>query len=298
MKTMIFIQETRPQFLTLSVVLTFLGSTLAWWHQPAFRLGYALLAGLGLILAHVAVNVFNDYFDYRSGIDLATRRTPFSGGSGLLPQGLLTPRQVLGLGIASLALVFPIGVFFILSSGIGLAPVLLAAVLFILLYSPVILKHPWPEWSAGMGLGALPILGLYFVQTGQYTAPAIIVAVPSALLVHNLLLLNEFPDIEADRIDQRRTLPIAIGPRGAARVYAAAAIAVYVWIAGFVAAGVLPVWTLLALLTLPLSVLAIRGAFKHQDPDTLMRGMAANVGTVLLTQILLGIGLVIDRLVS
>ncbi len=296
MKLKLFILETRPQFLVLSVILAFVGSALA-WNQGVFRLGYALLAGFGLVLAHIAVNVLNDVFDYRSGIDLATRRTPFSGGSGMLPQRLLTPRQALGLGIGSLALAAPIGVFFVYLRGLGLAPILVLAVLFIVLYSPVILKYPWPEWSAGVGLGALPVLGMVFVQTGSYDGPAIAAAVPPALLVHNLLLLNEFPDIEADRGAGRRTLPITLGPRGAARVFAGAAVAVYVWIAAAVAAGVFPAWTLLALGTIPLTFRAIRGAFQSGDPDALLRGMAANVGTVLLTQLLLGAGFILDRLV-
>ncbi len=55
------------------------------WYDGAFFLSWALLALLGLLLAHVSVNVLNDYFDYRSGVDLKTQRTPFSGGSGILP---------------------------------------------------------------------------------------------------------------------------------------------------------------------------------------------------------------------
>ena len=104
--------ETRPQFLTLSVVLAFLGSTVA-WYDGYFDLGHAILAGFGLILAHISVNTLNDYFDFKSGIDLATKRTPFSGGSGILPAGLLSPAQVLWLGLVSLILAVPIGIYFI-----------------------------------------------------------------------------------------------------------------------------------------------------------------------------------------
>ncbi|MFC1984813.1 hypothetical protein ACFLUW_00245, partial [Chloroflexota bacterium] len=79
MKLKIWFLETRPQFLLLSVVLAFLGTCIA-WYDGAFHLDYALLAFFGLLLAHISVNVLNDYFDYRSGIDLETKRTPFSGG--------------------------------------------------------------------------------------------------------------------------------------------------------------------------------------------------------------------------
>ncbi|MFC1913845.1 prenyltransferase [Chloroflexota bacterium] len=288
-KLKVWFLETRPQFLTLSIILAFLGTVVA-WYDGYFHLGHALLAGIGLVLAHVSVNTLNDYFDYRSGIDLATRRTPFSGGSGILPAILLSPNQVLGLGLGSLLLAVPIGIYFVLVSGWLLLPLLLVAAFFILLYSPFILKRPWPEWVAGAGLGALPILGLYFALAGAYTFPAVIAAIPPAFLVHNLLLLNEFPDAEADSQANRKTLAITIGKDRAAIFYTVVALAVYAWIIVWVAAQVMPVWTLLALLTLPFTIKAIKGARHHDDAAKLIPGMAANVMAVLLTQLLMGIG--------
>jgi len=286
--------ETRPQFLTLSIVLAFLGTTVA-WYDDFFNLWYALLAGIGLLFAHISVNTLNDYFDYRSGIDLATKRTPFSGGSGILPEKLLSPRQVLWLGLSSLILAVPVGIYFTVVSGWLLLPLLLVAAFFILLYCPFILKRPWPEWVAGAGLGALPILGMAFVQMGSYTWETVIAAIPSGFLVHNLLLLNEFPDAEADQLANRKTIVITIGKKKAAVFYSIVAIAVYVWIIAWVAAQVMPVWTLLALLTLPLTIRAIKGAIHHDDPSKLMPGMAANVMAMLGTQLLIGIGFILGR---
>ena len=285
--------ETRPQFLILSLILAFLGTAVAWYNHGSVNICYALLAGLGLVLTHASVNILNDYFDFRSGIDQSAKRTPFSGGSGILPANLLTPRHVLWLGIATFVLAVPIGIYFSIVSGWQLLPLLLVAAFFIVLYSPLILKHPWPEWAAGAGLGALPILGMYFVQTGAYTWEAVIACIPSAFLVHNLLLLNEFPDVEVDKIANRKTLPIAIGRKKATLVYIAVNIAVYAWIIGWVAARVMPVWALLALLSLPLCIKATNGAMHNEEPDKIIPGMAANVMNVLLTQLLLGIGYVI-----
>ena len=296
MKLKVWFVETRPQFLTLSIVLAFLGTAIA-WYEGYFHLGYALLAGTGLVLAHVSVNTLNDYFDYRSGIDLAARRTPFSGGSGILPARLLNPGQVLWLGLGSLMLAVPVGIYFILVSGWQLLPLLLVAAIFILVYSPFILKRPWPEWVAGAGLGALPVLGMCFAQVGAYTFPAVIASIPSAFLVHNLLLLNEFPDVEADRQANRRTLPITIGKDRAAIFYAIVALAVYAWIIGWVVARVMPIWTLLALLTLPLAIKAIDGARHHNDAHKLMPALATNVMVVLLTQLLIGIGYILSRII-
>jgi 1,4-dihydroxy-2-naphthoate octaprenyltransferase len=281
--------ETRPQFLTLSVVLAFLGATIA-RYDGHFVFWQAVLAGVGLVFTHASVNILNDYFDYRSGVDLATPRTPFSGGSGILPAKMLTAPQVLWLGIVFLVLAVPIGVYFIIERGWELLPLLLIAAFFIVLYSPFILKRPWPEWAAGAGLGTLPILGMYFSQTGAYTFHAVIAAIPSGFLVHNLLLLNEFPDAEADTIANRKTLPISIGKKRAAGIYSAVNIAVYVWIVAWVAAGVMPVWALLGLLSLPFAIRGISGAFHNAEPPKLAAGMQANVLCVLLTQIFMGVG--------
>ena len=294
MKLKIFFLETRPQFLLLSVVLAFLGASIA-WYEGAFHLGYAVLAFVGILLAHISVNTLNDYFDYRSGVDLETKRTPFSGGSGILPAGLLTPTQVLWFGLICLLLDIPIGVYFIIVRGWALLPLILIAAICILLYTPFILKLRWPEWAPGVGLGALPVLGAYFVQTSAYTIPAIVAAIPSGILVHNLLLLNEFPDVEADKKADRKTLPITMGRKKAGIVYSVLTVIVYFWIIGAVVAGQMPPFSLIALLTLPLAIKAIQGALKHQEMGKLIPAMANNVMVVLLTQLLLGIGYILAR---
>jgi 1,4-dihydroxy-2-naphthoate octaprenyltransferase len=294
MSLKVWFLETRPQFLTLSVALAFLGTTVA-WYDGSFNIWYALLAGFGLVLTHASVNIINDYFDYKSGIDLATKRTPFSGGSGILPSGLLKPGQALWLGLGALIITVPIGIFFVIVSGWQLLPLLVVEAFFIVLYSPFILKRPWPEWAAGAGLGFADDTGLYSSSTA-YTWTAIVASVPSFLLVHNLLLLNEFPDAEADVKANRKTLPLTIGKKNAAIFYSVAEVAVYAWIAVWAAIGVMPIWTLLALLTLPFAIRAIRGALHNDDPARFMPGMAANVMGMLATQLLLGIGFILGRL--
>jgi 1,4-dihydroxy-2-naphthoate octaprenyltransferase len=295
MKLKIWFLETRPQFLLLSVVLAFLGTCIA-WHDGAFHLGYALLAFVGLLLTHISVNTLNDYFDYKSGIDLGVKRTPFSGGSGILPAGTLKPRQILWLGIGSLLLAIPIGVFFVIETGWQLIPLLVAGALCILLYTPVILKIYWPEWAPGLGLGALPVMGAYFVQTGKYTWPLVIASIPSFILVHNLLFLNEFPDVEADRKGGRRTTPIVIGVERSRRIYAALTITVYLWVIGSVVVRLMPVYCLGAFLTLPFAMKAIRGSMEHSDISKLVPALANNVVVVLVTQFLLGVGYILGGL--
>ena len=297
MKIKALMMISRAPFLLLAVVLGFLGASLAWYeHQEYgsnFNLAYGFLAGIGLVIAHISVNVFNEYFDFRSKVDFRTPRTPFSGGSGALPSGLLTGNQALWIGIISLVIIIPIGIFFTVIKGWMLLPLLLVSAIMIVIYTPFILKMGYPEWAPGVGLGILPVLGAYFIQTGEYTITALIAAIPSGILVHNLLLLNELPDAEADKTVKRRTLPIVIGKKNAAMVYSILMVVMYLWIIGAVYSGDMPAFTLLGLITLPLAWKAISGSFKFNDMGKLVPALANNVFVVLLTQLLMGVGFIL-----
>ena len=134
------------------------------------------------------------------------------------------------------------------------------------------------------------------MQTGQYTWPALIASIPSGILVHNLLLLNEFPDAEADSKAGRRTLPIFMGKAKASIAYSVLTVVVYLWIIGGVVFRVMPAFALIALLTLPFAVKAIRGSLQYHDKAKLIPAMANNVLVVLLTQLLLGIGYILGAI--
>jgi 1,4-dihydroxy-2-naphthoate polyprenyltransferase len=303
----IWMLEPRPHYMLLPVVLILVGTTAASYYTGQFNFVFALLALIGLVLCHMSVNILNDYFDFKSGVDLKTIKTPFNGGSGMLPAGKLQPRQVLVFGIICLVLAVPVGIYFTIVAGWQLLPLLLLGAFCVLLYTTVILKNYFPEWSPGVGLGLLPVLGAYFVQAGSYSVPALIAAMPSGFLVLNLLLLNEFPDADADLIGRKKTLPITIGIRGAAIVYSSFTIATYAWIAGAVIAKYvfglqgMPIFTLISLLTLPLAIKAMRSSFHYhglQEMNIIVPAMANNVLVVLITQALLGIGFIISQITN
>jgi 1,4-dihydroxy-2-naphthoate octaprenyltransferase len=287
----------RVPFLILALILGILGSAVAWYESirygSPFNIWYAILATFGLLIAHAAVNIFNDYFDARNGLDYKTSRTPFSGGSGAVPSGLLTIQQSLWLGIACFVLLVPIAMFFILKTGLMLLPLLVLAMFLIVFYTPLILKMGYPEWSPGLGLGILPVMGAYFVHTGEYTLTAFIASMPSYFLVHNLLLLNEFPDVEADMTVNRRTLPIIIGKKRAAYFFSLVTLLVYIWVIWSVTYHYMPVFTLLSLLTLPIAIHVIKGSFRYDDMEIFLGAMKNNVLLVLLTQALIAAGYIL-----
>jgi 1,4-dihydroxy-2-naphthoate octaprenyltransferase len=261
-----------------------------------FNALHLVLAFFGALFAHISVNVLNDYFDYKSGIDLKVQRTPFSGGSGILPAALLKPKRVYLLGIGNLAVTILIGIYFLFIYRWAILPIGLLGVALILLYTPYLTKLPGITELVGPGLGfALMVLGTYVTQTGAYSAVAIVVSVVAGLLIANLLLLNEFPDVEADRGAGRRHLPIILGKERTAKIYCSVVALAYALILGAVIAKVLPLLALLGLATLPLGIKAMKGVLRfHSDIGNLIPAMGMNVYLVLLTPLLMSAGILIS----
>ena len=298
MSLKIYFLETRPQFLTLSLILVILGTAMA-FYDGIFHPLHTILVLLGLLLVHIGVNTLNDYFDYKSGIDLKTQRTPFSGGSGILVAGGLSAKKVFWFGTISFILAIPIGVYFILTVGWLLLPIFIIGTLFVFFYNTYFAKIGFgsPEFCAGLGMGTLPVLGIHIILTQGFSYSALYATIPSGILVCNLLLLNEFPDVEADKIGKRKTLPIILGKDKAARIYTALTLLVYMWIILGVTLQIMPPFTLVALLTLPMAVKAISGSFAHKDVNKLIPAQGANVMVVLFTQFLLGVGYILARII-
>ena len=287
--------ETRPSFLLLVPVCVFTGVAASLYDGYPFRPLYFALAFIGALFAHISVNVLNEYSDYKTGIDFKTQRTPFSGGSGLLPAGLLKPAQALMLGLGSLAITVAIGIYFTVIYTWAILPLGIVGVLIILLYTPYLTKLPGVTELVGPGLGfGLMVLGTYVTQSGDYRVASVLVSLVAGLLIANLLLINEFPDVEADRPAGRKHLPIILGRAKAAWIYCAIAVLAYAVIVVGVAIDSLPLWALLGLATLPLGVKAMAGALKHHsDIPKLVPALGMNVITVLLTPTLMSVGIVI-----
>lgn len=285
-----WLKEIRAPFLSLSVVLIFLGTAVAAAEGP-IRISRALLALVGLVLLHISVNVLNEYSDYESGIDFNTEPTPFSGGSGMLTAGKITPAAAYAMGVGCLALGTVIGLYFLWVTNVWLLPLLMVGGFAVYAYTTLLAKHAMGEIFAGLGLGLLPILGASFVQTEHYSTGALAAAIPAGMLTFNLLLINEFPDIDADMRGGRKNLLIALGSGPAGKIYGVTMMGMYAWIVIAVVLGLIPMFGLAALLTLPIALKPILWAW-HLPPgrDLLIGALGANVITNLGTQVLLGAG--------
>lgn len=285
----------RPSFLALTFACVFLGASTVIANQSSVNISLFFLALLGALLAHISVNTLNEYFDFKSGLDLETIKTPFSGGSGALPQNPEMVGTVLAVGVLSSVALLMIGSFFVWQYGTGIMPIGITGLVIIATYTGWINKHPFICLIApGLGFGFLMVAGTQFVLQGQYTPLSWLVAVIPFFLVNNLLLLNQYPDIKADANAGRYHLPIAYGIKHSNIVYGLFSLATVAIIIGYILTGHLPMLSLIALLPMPLAFFSLYGAVKYGESiGDFPQYLGANVAVTILTTLLLGISLVI-----
>jgi len=285
----------RLPFLVLPPVCVALGAGTAVWTQGHINVLHLIAAFVGAVAAHISVNALNEYFDFRSGLDLKTRPTPFSGGSGTLPANPGAARLALTTGLVSLGLTALIGIYFVIVWGWGLLPLGLVGLATIAAYTVWLTHSPLLCLLApGLGFGTFMVMGTDFALSGNYTWTAFVASLVPFFLVSDLLLINQFPDVEADREVGRRHLPIILGRRKSSLIYGAFLLGAYLSIVVGWLLDLLPAAALLGLLTLPLAVPTALGAYRHADDmEQLVPYLGRDVLIVVLTPLLAAIGLFI-----
>ena len=295
-KVKTWLMEIRAPFLLVTLISVLVGVSVVVHEAHPINALYLALAFVGALLSHIAVNVFNEYFDYKSGVDFKTMKTPFSGGSGVLPAGLLNPRSVFILGVVCIAAIIAIGGYFIYAQGPLIIPVGVVGILTVYFYTTHITRSPLLcAIAPGLGFGPLMVMGTYFALTGTYSLAAGLASLVPAFLVSNLLLLNQFPDVEADASVSRRHYPITIGRGRSSVIYAALIFAAYLAMIIPALLRVLPYLALLGLVTLPLGVLVVMGVRRYHDQiERLIPVMGRNVILTLLLPMLMAIGIIVS----
>jgi 1,4-dihydroxy-2-naphthoate octaprenyltransferase len=168
-KNVSVMQSMRLPFLVLSPVCVLLAVAIASYQQVYFSMTHVFISLIGALAAHIAVNTINEYQDFISGLDFKTKQTPFSGGSGLLPENPSLAKKVLTTGIISVLLTSSIGCYFVYFYGWAIMPLGLLGLIIVITYTQ------WLNRSAllcliapGLGFGSLIIGGTYFCITGSF----------------------------------------------------------------------------------------------------------------------------------
>ena len=281
MKLEVWAKELRVPFLSLPAIFVPLGITVALL-DGYFNLVYGILTLIGIVCIHASVNVLNDYFDFKSGIDTATTPTPFSGGSRVLPENLLTPRSVLIGGIILLAIGSLIGLYFLYI--FNFPPLLIAlisiAIITSVAYSPVLSKIGVGEVFVFLNFGPLLFTGVYYIQSGGLiSTEAMVVGSIVGLMTTGILYINQFPDTDADKSKGRFHLVARLGKKRAAGIYKYIVNASYVIIILGIVTFTIPPTTIIALITIP--KFRVANAILQKEYEKIMELIPAMGNTVM-----------------
>jgi len=284
------LQTMRPSFLILTLVCVFLGVCISISAGVAINSTTLTLIFIGAIAAHISVNMLNEYHDFNSGLDLKTNRTPFSGGSGALPDNPKDAKLVLMFGLLALMMTIMVGIYFIMTIGTTILPIGLTGLIIIVTYTQWLNRLPLLCLiSPGLGLGLLMVIGTHIILTFGYSQTVWLISLIPFFLINNLLLLNQYPDMQADKSVGRKTYPLAFGIKRSNQVYASFMVTAYALIFAYIFTGVLPTLSIIAVIPMVLAIFALKGAIKHKaNIGKSPQHLAANVAAAILTPFLLG----------
>jgi 1,4-dihydroxy-2-naphthoate polyprenyltransferase len=277
-----WLRVIRIRFLLASVIAVSNGLAITYWKYSTIDPLYAILTYIGVVFLHASVDLLNDYWDYKRGIDVSTKRTKFSGGTGVLPENLLEPRTVYIAGLIFLVLGASIGAYFIMIRGIAIAIILGFAVTAIYFYSTKIVNAGLGELFVAIK-GVMIVLGSLYVQNAMLDLAALYGGAIVGLLSATVLFINSFPDYEADKSKGRRTLVIIFGRKASSTVFPMFIIAVYALIVGGIFFGLTKVYSLITFVSMPLAIksaLALR-----KDPESIDNIVPAMASTVTYSRI-------------
>jgi 1,4-dihydroxy-2-naphthoate octaprenyltransferase len=292
----IWLRAVRIRFLLASIISVCLGLAINSWQNKTIDLGFAALTFVGVAALHASVDLLNDYWDYKRQIDTDTHRTKFSGGTGVLPEGLLQPKQVYCAGILMLVVGSSIGAFFIFERGITIAVILGFAIVSIYFYSTRIVDSGLGEVFVAIK-GSMIVLGTYFVQSSHITLEPIIAGIVSGILSSTVLFVNSFPDFDADKKHGRKTLVILLGKQKAASIIWIFPTTIYGIILLSITLGIFPVISCITLVTIPIAIRSgIALKKNYSDIDNLVPIMQGFVTYSRITGVLFVVAFVLDLL--
>ena len=292
---------TRVPFLTATFVPIALGAVVArahgfsnWW--------LAVLALIGGSAIHLGLNVANDVFDSTSGADYANvNPTMFSGGSRMIQYGLVSLKTMRMVAISCYAVGIGIGLFLVATRGIELLWIGIAGVFLSVFYTapPLRLVHRGlGEICVALGFGPIMVLGTYFVITERLDWEPVYASLPVAIFIMLVLYINQIPDKPADERVGKNTIVVRLSKEKIIAGYGLSVLAAFALIAAGALTGIMPIWTLVALLPAPIAWKVYNGLKAHyQSPYELMATLGQNIQLHLFTGLLLVVGYVIEIVV-
>ncbi|UOY94390.1 1,4-dihydroxy-2-naphthoate polyprenyltransferase [Ectobacillus sp. JY-23] len=285
----------RPHTLTAAFVPVFIGTAYAMQIEGAKNIDLPLffIMLLACILIQAATNMFNEYFDYKRGLD----HEGSVGIGGTIVREGVAPKTVLHIGYSFFAVAMLLGVYICMNSSWWIALIGIISMTAGYLYTggPVPIAYtPFGELTAGFFMGYVIIAISYFIQTGYVSADIAYLSVPASLLIGAILLANNIRDLDGDKENGRKTLAILVGKRGAVGVLAAMFFIAYAWTIALIWTDISSIWMLIVLVSLPKPIGAVKGFLQNNTPLTMMPSMVATAKTNTIFGFLFAIGLLLN----
>ncbi len=289
----VWFRVIRVRFLLASVIAVSVGLSLNWWQNSSLEIFEAVLTFAGVMALHASVDLLNDFWDFKRGIDTKTTRTKMSGGTGVLPEGLLKPSSVYRAGIAFLIIGTIIGGYFVITDGITIVIILGFTILSIYFYSTKIVDSGLGEFFVAVK-GTMIVIGTFFIQAGQISIESILAGIVVGSLSSLVLFIASFPDHDADKSKGRKTLVIVVGKQKATKLFWIFPLVSYLCIIVGVSANLFPMVSLISLLSAPLMIKSGIGLQKNYDSvDNLVPFMSSTLMFGRITGVLFVIGFLI-----
>lgn len=295
-KILLWIKAVRAPFFTASIIPVLVGGALS--HREGLFQWPGLIFALLIVIAnHAGANLLNDYFDAPGSDRINQSVTPFSGGSRLIQDGLATRQSYLTAAVIAYAggllvtIVLAISYFNLFILGLGILGLVFGVV-----YSATYtfgMGRGWGELAVGLAFGPCAVLGSYLLQTNQLSWGAFLAGIPVGLLIMGVLVLNEFPDLEADRkVGKLNWIVRAGNERRGVWIYLGIISLAYLTVLAGIFAGVFPVKIFFAYSTLPLAVWILLKTWRYKGRVAeLVPAMAGNIGLHFLTGVLICVGI-------
>jgi len=260
----VWLRVIRVRFLLASVIAVLVGLALNWSQNETIAYFDAILTFAGVLALHASVDLLNDYWDFKRGIDTKTTRTKMSGGTGVLPEGLLKPSTVYRAGVLFLILGSLIGSYFVITYGILIAIILGFAILSIYFYSTKIVDSGLGEFFVGVK-GSMIVIGAFYIQSGEVNIESILAGMIVGTLSSLVLFIASFPDHDADKSKGRKTLVIVVGKEKATKLFWIFPLFAYSIILIGISLNLFPLLSLICFLSLPLMIKSGLGLQKNYN---------------------------------
>ena len=297
----VWIRAMRAPFFQAVIVPSLLGTAIVWYRTGVFYWQYFLLATLAVVFINAGTNLTNDYFDHQSRSDDINREaTPFSGGSRVIQENLISPAKIYRASLIFFGLAALIGLYLTFVRGLVVLVIGILGVLSGYFYtaSPIRIGYRgWGEFVAGLNCGPLVVVGAYYVQAQTLSLEALFISIPVGLLIAAVLYINEFPDHVCDKVAGKNTLIVTMGRERAREGFYSLLLGAYLFIILGAILRIVPWTVIVSLLTFPLAWKAMKIAHSnYANTQELIPAMSSTVTIHLSVGLLLSFGYVTARI--